>query len=231
VLKSKNEVLQRISERLTTIWKERQSFTFLLVVLAVYIFIVVPFLNEGFTGRLLFIVFYFIFLSGGINFLAKKRKTAIVLIFIIAPFLILVAGIFFELPWLTLGVDLFIIVYCIWLGTVILKKTFSKGHITVNRIEGAIIVYLLSGFVFGLIYHGIYLLNGPAAFKGLLNFHRAEFMYFSMTTLTTLGYGDIVPVNVFARLCSNLEALNGQLYPAILIARLVSMEITSSKDH
>lgn len=224
------KVLKKILERLLNIWKGRQSFTFLLVVLVIYIFIVIPFLNEGFTGRLFFIAFYFIFLSSGINFLTTKRKTGIILIFIIAPFLILVSEIFFELPLLTLWVDLFIILYCIWLGFVILKRTFSRGHITSNRIQGAIVVYLLSGFAFGLLYHGIYMLNGPLAFKGLVNFHRAEFMYFSMTTLTTLGFGDITPVNVFARLCSNLEALNGQLYPAILIARLVSMEFATNKE-
>jgi Ion channel len=229
-MKFNNEFLKRISERLSIIWKGRQSFTFLLVVLVIYIFVVVPFLNEGFSGRLFFIVFYFIFLSSGINFLTKKRNTGIILIFIFAPFLILISEIFFELPWLTLVVDLFIILYCIWLAVVILKRTFSKGHITINRVQGAIVVYLLSGFAFGLLYHGIYLLYGPFAFKGLVNFHRAEFMYFSMTTLTTLGYGDITPVNVFARLFSNLEALNGQLYPAILIARLVSMEFTSSRE-
>ena len=223
--------MKKILERFSNIWKERQSFTFLLVVLVIYIFIVIPFLNEGFTGRLFFIIFYFIFLSSGINFLTKKRRTGIILIFIIAPFLILVSEIFFELPWLTLGVDLFIILYCIWLGFIILKRTFSRGHITINRVQGAIVVYLLSGFAFGLLYHSIYLLNGPLAFKGLVNFHRAEFMYFSMTTLTTLGYGDITPVNVFARLFSNLEALNGQLYPAILIARLVSMEFSSTKNN
>jgi hypothetical protein len=222
--------LKKISERITNIWKERQSFTFLLVVLVIYIFVVLPFLNERFIGRLLFIIFYIIFLSSGIHFLANKRITGIILIFIIVPFLVLISEIFFTLPWLTLVIDLFIILYCIWLGFVILKRTFSKGHITLNRVQGAIIVYLLSGFAFGLLYHGIYLLNGPSSFKGLVNFHRSEFMYFSFTTLTTLGFGDIIPVNIFARLCSNLEALNGQLYPAILIARLVSMEFASTRD-
>ncbi len=222
--------MKKILERISNIWKGQQSFTFLLIVLVIYIFIVIPFLSEGFGGRLLFIVFYFIFLSSGINFLSEKRNTIIILIFIISPFLILISEIFFDLPWLTLVVDLFIILYCIWLGFVILKKTFSRGHITVKRVQGAIVVYLLSGLAFGLLYHGIYLLNGPMAFKGLVNFQRAEFMYFSMTTLTTLGYGDIVPVNVFARLSSNLEALNGQLYPAILIARLVSMEFASTRN-
>jgi len=56
-------------------------------------------------------------------------------------------------------------------------------------------------------------------------------MYFSLTTLTTMGYGDITPVNGIARSLSNLEALNGQLYPAILIARLVSLEFIKTRDN
>jgi len=202
-----------------------------LCVLGTYMFVVIPFLDEGFLGRLLFIIFYFLFLSSGINFLNKKYKTGIILLFIVAPFGILILDIFFNLDWLTLLVDLFIIFYCVWLGSIILARTFSKGHITSNRVLGAIIVYLLSGFVFALIYHIIYLLSGHAAFNGLITFQRTEFMYFSITTLTTLGYGDVTPVNVFARSLSNLEALNGQLYPAILIARLVSMEFATTRNN
>ena len=55
-------------------------------------------------------------------------------------------------------------------------------------------------------------------------------MYFSICTLTTLGYGDISPVSAYAGTLSNLEAVIGQLYPAILIARLVSMEFAVNKD-
>jgi len=127
-------------------------------------------------------------------------------------------------------IDLLIVIYCIWLGAIILKRTFSMGHVTVHRVQGAVIVYLLSGLIFAFLYHAIYLLNGPSSFNGLANYQRTEFVYFSFSTLTTLGYGDITPVNVFARSLSNLEALNGQLYPAVLIARLVSMEFATSKD-
>jgi voltage-gated potassium channel Kch len=49
--------------------------------------------------------------------------------------------------------------------------------------------------------------------------------YFSFVTLTTVGYGDILPVAPVARALATLEALVGQLYPAILIARLVSLQI------
>jgi hypothetical protein len=53
----------------------------------------------------------------------------------------------------------------------------------------------------------------------------SQLAYFSFTTLTTLGFGDILPVNPLARSLTVLEGLVGQLFPLILIARLVAMEI------
>ena len=96
--------------------------------------------------------------------------------------------------------------------------------------EGAIVVYLLLGFSFSSLFHIVYTLDGQGTFRGMENYSRTEFMYFSLTTLTTVGYGDISPINTVARSLSNLESLIGQLYPAILIARLISMEYTSSKE-
>jgi hypothetical protein len=53
--------------------------------------------------------------------------------------------------------------------------------------------------------------------------HQWTWVYFSFSTLTTVGYGDITPVARVARSLSNMEALIGQLYPAIVLARLVSL--------
>ena len=55
----------------------------------------------------------------------------------------------------------------------------------------------------------------------------ADWVYFSFVTLTTVGYGDITPVSTSARSLAMLEALTGQLYPAIIIARLVSLQTSS----
>ena len=55
--------------------------------------------------------------------------------------------------------------------------------------------------------------------------NAAETLYFSFTTLTTLGYGDIVPGSRLTRLLSALEALVGQLYLTVLVARLVGLHI------
>ncbi len=53
----------------------------------------------------------------------------------------------------------------------------------------------------------------------------SNLIYFSFVTLTSIGYGDIVPVHPFARALANVEAIIGQLYPATLLARLVTLEL------
>ena len=53
----------------------------------------------------------------------------------------------------------------------------------------------------------------------------ATLLYFSYTTLTTLGYGDIVPVNEFARVFTSVEAIGGQLFLAVFIARLIGLHL------
>ena len=70
----------------------------------------------------------------------------------------------------------------------------------------------------------------PNAFSGLPPLGKdfgsgAALLYFSFTTLTTLGFGDILPLHPLARNIVNLEAIIGQPYPATLLARLVSLEI------
>lgn len=56
-----------------------------------------------------------------------------------------------------------------------------------------------------------------------------DLVYFSFATITTVGYGDIVPVHPFARSLSNLEAALGKLCPATVLARMVSLEVRSGR--
>jgi hypothetical protein len=55
-------------------------------------------------------------------------------------------------------------------------------------------------------------------------------MYFSFVTLTTIGYGDITPIHPFARSLANLEGIFGQLYPATLLARLITLELAAHHE-
>ena len=222
--------MKRILKRLNKFWDETQSFTFLLSVLVVYIFVIIPIVDKRLTEVVLFFIFYFLLLSGGIPFLIRNKRSGIIFLLIVSPIVLLFSEILLKSAWITVCSDLFLVLYCISLGTIIMIKTFSRGHITAHRVLGSIICYLLTGLIFAMLYHSIYLLNGNVAFKGLGTCFRTEFMYFSFSTLTTAGYGDITAVDNYARSMSNLESLIGQLYPAILIARLISMEFTNSKD-
>lgn len=126
----------------------------------------------------------------------------------------------FAGAWLILGVTL---------GCVVAPAVFAAaGRVTYHHIMGAILLYLtiaitfvpLFTFIGSLVpnaFSGLSLDDGPALASNLI--------YFSFTTLTTTGYGDIFPVHPIARSLCNLESILGQLYPATLLARLVTLEL------
>jgi hypothetical protein len=120
----------------------------------------------------------------------------------------------------------------------ILKDVLRRGQISADKIYGAICVYLLIGFAWTFGYGIIELLN-RGSFSGLAeidaNDHVGRIMqlqYFSFATLTTLGFGDILPRAPVARTLATLEAVTGQIYLTVLIARLVGLHIVhaSSRD-
>jgi hypothetical protein len=119
------------------------------------------------------------------------------------------------------------------ISVVITQAVFAPGRITHHRIEGAIILYLNIALIFTSIYRLIQELD-PGAFANMPA-HPAEAMaasnmlYFSFTTLTATGFGEILPINPFARSMANLESVLGQLYLAILLARLVTMHVESRR--
>src|SRR5262245_29828386 len=110
-------------------------------------------------------------------------------------------------------------------------------HRTVTRetISMSISVYLLLGITWGLLYILIFL-EQPGSFRFpegdevTLGHTFPVFIYFSLTTLSTIGYGDITPVTLLARYAAVAEGIAGQFYLAILVARLVSMQIMASGD-
>jgi hypothetical protein len=115
------------------------------------------------------------------------------------------------------------------LGIVVAQAVFAPGKVTFHRVIGAVLLYLNIGLVFVALYCFV-ALRVPNAFVGLgpLQDNLAvagNLIYFSFVTLTSVGYGDIVPLHPFARGLANIEAILGQLYPATLLARLVTLEL------
>jgi hypothetical protein len=113
----------------------------------------------------------------------------------------------------------------------VLVQVFRDGPVTAHRIQGAVVVYLLVGLIWAAAYEIVFYFD-PQAFAFANGVRGQGFgvhglVYFSYVTLATLGYGDITPLHPAARSLAVSEAFVGQLYPAILIARLVSLEIES----
>lgn len=112
------------------------------------------------------------------------------------------------------------------LTAVALRMVVRPGPVTRRQIAGAVAVYLMVALVFGEAYwllqhldpHAISFANAPAAHEAL----RADFVYFSIASLTTLGFGDVLPISTAARVIVTMEALFGQLYLVLLVSRLVS---------
>ena len=104
-----------------------------------------------------------------------------------------------------------------------IEKIFSDRKVTIDTIVGGISVFLLIGDLWFLCFETIYLLN-PAAFTSSAEtINSFDLLYFSFTTLTTVGYGDIAPISPLAKVLTNLEGICGVMYPAVLIGRLVGI--------
>ena len=125
------------------------------------------------------------------------------------------------------------LIIAITLGTIVAGAVFRRGRVTYHRIVGAVLLYLLIAVGFAALF-AFAGLSIPDAFKGVAFEDNAtlasELLYLSFATLTTTGYGDIVPVHPLARSLCNMEAIVGQLYPATLLARLVTLELRGESD-
>jgi voltage-gated potassium channel Kch len=142
---------------------------------------------------------------------------------------------FFGAHWL-LGWDILLsLVAVIAFVSLTMRYAYKEGPLASQRIQAAVAAYLLITIAFALGYVLISFVM-PGAFRFPDKAPNIEdprfgyiFHYFSISTITTVGYGDIVPVHPFSQTLATIEALVGQLYPAILLARLVSLSVVDSR--
>jgi len=211
-------------------WENDWSLTFLLGFLVISVFVVRPLEALGFDLHMIAaIAFTFILVTGILHVLHSPIGAAV--FGLIAAATVIVHWSRYALygeAWI--GVDAGAsLIACGVLAAIVLVQVFAEGPITSQRIQGAIAAYLLVALMFAAAYSWIHA-RVPNAFNGITQFEAGHdpmqgFVYFSFVTLTTTGYGDVTPVAPFARSLAMLEAVLGQLFPAILLARLVSMEL------
>lgn len=148
-----------------------------------------------------------------------------------------IAMIFTPNPALYLAGAIMWLLLFVFITWHLLRGVLKQKEITSETISMSISVYLLLGFTWALFYILIHHLQ-PLAFNlgsasspgsGEQQFFP-ELTYFSLTTLSTIGFGDITPVSLQARYAAVAEGITGQFYLAILVARLVGMQMSQAAN-
>jgi Ion channel len=214
--------------RLRQRWSD-PLLTALTVLLIVMLFVVAPLQASGiFIFQAFELVFAIILIAG--VFVMSGSRTAVGAM-LVALAMATVGAIFRLKAPSILDINLFAgawLIMGIVMGFVVSRAVFAGGRVTYHHIMGAVLLYLAIAVIFVALFTFVGTLL-PKAFSGLSIEDSpalaSNLIYFSFATLTTTGYGDIFPVHPIARSLCNLESIFGQLYPATLLARLVTLEI------
>ena len=198
-------------------------------VLILLIFVFAPLQAVGITAFHLFAIGLLLAIMGGMVIISDS-PTALVLmsIALAANIAVVFLRLYYPLPFhLHILAGAWLIIACT-LGIVVTQAVFPPGRVTYHRIIGAILLYLLIAVAFATLYLFVGL-SDPDAIKGITfdddQSLASALFYISFVTLTSTGYGDIIPVNPLARSLCNIESVIGQLYPATLLARIVTLEL------
>jgi hypothetical protein len=132
--------------------------------------------------------------------------------------------------WLALGPgsgEVALGLVALLLSAVLLREVLRRGRVDAERLFAALSVYLLFGVAVGVLY-AVLERALPGSISGIVDPATGTVLpdaaiYFSFVTLATLGYGDLVPTHSAARALAVLEAVGGQIYLTVLVARLVTL--------
>jgi len=134
-------------------------------------------------------------------------------------------------PWgLDMALQLLTVVGLGFVVYEVLRQVLASGPVDSDKLYAAVSAYLLIGLTFATMYEALSCWK-PDAFSAAAPQaqHADALVYFSLVTLSTVGYGDIVPAIPEARVLAVCEAIFGQLYLAVLMARLVGLHLNHSE--
>ena len=212
----------------------KHGFLGLLVCLTSLLLVFPFFYKHPYSGVILNLFLSAILIFSVYAFSRKRRSLVIALVLAVPTLLINWGKLFFPQLISPQIETIFPILFFGYILSIIFIGIFKAKRVTTNLIFGSICIYLLIGLEWSFIYSLLEILN-PGSFQvdtpglGEVLYDRQSstirFVYFSFITLTTLGYGDITPVTPPAQLIASIEAITGQFYLTILVARLVGMHL------
>ena len=217
-------------------WSGDLGLTLVSISLIVLIFIVFPLREAGLPGRIFFdLIIVTLMIMGTLAVNQSRVATVSTIVIVLAAIIALTTGRVRPTPVIhEIGSVLSVVALFLYIRIVLLVM-FRAGPVTWSRIQGGVCAYLLLGLAWGSAYElleelhpgSFHFVSTPTSVDQL----TAKLTYFSFSTLTTVGFGDVTPLHPFARSLATAEAIVGQLFPAILIGALVAMALqTHSKS-
>jgi hypothetical protein len=217
-----------LQELTSEFWSGGLGLTLVTISLVVLIFVIMPLRHAGLPERIfLDLLIVTLMIVGAAAVDQHRFVTALTIVVLLGTAVVLGTARFYPTFFLTqLGSVLTTVALLLYIRIVLLVM-FRRGQITWTRIQGGICAYLLIGLVWGSAYEFLERMH-PGSFSFVtaaadIDELSAKLTYFSFSTLTTVGFGDVTPVVPFARSLAIAEAIVGQLFPAILIGALVAM--------
>lgn len=216
------------------------GLTFLLISLFLLLFVVYPLSRTGWIAKYLLEVLLVLVTISGVYALSDRGR---LLFWCVVALALLSFGMRLW-PYAQLDRTALLLsaastmLFLIAVTGAVLYRVLRQGPITPQRIQGAVAVYLMLGLIWALAYSLVFLCD-PTSFgighspEGELDFGEIQthgmsrLIYFSFVTMTTLGYGDIAPHGRPAENLAILQALTGQIYLVVIMARLVSLAVTT----
>ncbi len=181
------------------------------------------------------LVLVFVFITGPLAVARTRATLWITGVFAIVVFVMGIGSVLGGGDWF-LGTSALVgFVFFGFLSWLVTRELlFDVKEVTAETLWAAVNVYVLIGLSFAFLY-SVLALSSPDAFVGKfmsepLRDQLLGFVYFSFVTLTSLGYGDVTPASPAVRILAILEALVGQLYVAMLIARFVGLRIAQPQE-
>jgi hypothetical protein len=221
--------------QMSEFWSGDIGLTLVTITLVILIFVIFPLQQAGITGHVaLDLVMVTLMISGALVVKQRRILTAgVIALVILAVGVLFMSRLYPTLFMRQLSSALTIFVMLIYVRIVLLVM-FREGHVTWSRIQGGVCAYLMLGLAWSAAYSlveqvhsgAFHFVSAPTNVDDL----ASKLIYFSFATLTTVGYGDILPVAPYARSLASAEAIVGQLFPAILIGALVAMAMSPKSN-
>jgi hypothetical protein len=204
-------------------WAQENRFAFLVFSLLLLI-LVSPFFAGELAVTAISAATFLVLVSAAYAAAATRRETRISTLL----FLPALGGFLAN----TFGVDtpvrILILPFLAWVIATIFRHVRRSRVVTAETLFGALGVYFLLGFLWSNLYEMVEAVL-PGSFSGI-DGSPGEFLYFSFVTLTTLGYGDVLPLGDHARSLVVLEATTGVIYMAVMIGGLVGLYISTPHE-